>query len=228
MIGIIGALQAEVESLIREIRDLRWETVGGYRFALGTIGSHEVAVVRCDVGKVNAAVCCQTLILTYRPEVVINTGVAGSLSPRLSILDVAVATDAVQHDFDCDDYGYPKGAVSINGEWITRLPCDAEWRERLLKAAGAVGVRALPARVATGDQFISRAEVKRRIVDEFSAEACEMEGAAIAQTCRLAGVPCAILRAISDSTDGNHSMEFNTFLESAVENSFRIMMEVLK
>ena len=228
MIGIMGAMQPEVDSLIRELKGAKKQTVSGYDFALGPLGSHEVVIVKCGVGKVNAAVCCQTMILTYHPEAIINTGVAGSLSPKLDILDVAVATDAVQHDYDTTALGEPAGALSINGELVTCLPCDAAWRDRLIKAATAVGVKAIPARIASGDQFITRGEDKARIVRQFAAQACEMEGASIAQVCYLAGVPCAILRAISDSTDGNHSMEFTEFLGRAVENSHRILMEVLK
>ena len=89
-------------------------------------------------------------------------------------------------------------------------------------------MKAVPARIASGDQFISRGEDKRLIVQRFGAMACEMEGGAIAQTCYLSGTPCAILRAISDSTDENHSMEFATFMPLAVENSHKILMEVLK
>lgn len=228
MIGIIGAMQAEVDSLIREIRDLKIETVSGYDFARGNLGSHEVVIVRCGMGKVNAAVCCQTMILTYHPEVVINTGVAGSLSSGLDILDVAVATDAVQHDYDTSGLGEPNGALTVNGALVTYLPCDEAWRDRLLKAAERVGVKGVPARIASGDQFISRSADKQKIVQRFGAQVCEMEGGAIAQTCCLAGVPCAIVRAISDSTDGNHSMEFAQFMPLAAENSFRIVMEVLK
>ena len=228
MIGILGAMQAEVDGLIREINTPIEKSILGHTFYSGRLGGHEVVVARCGVGKVNAAVCAQTMILAYGPEVIINSGVAGSLSPKLDILDVAVAADAVQHDYDTSAIGEPNGALSINGELVTCLPCDAEWRDRLIQAATAVGVKAVPARVASGDQFISRREDKRRIVETFQAEACEMEGAAIAQTCYLARVPCAILRAISDSTDDNHTMEFTAFLNRAVENSHKILMEALK
>ena len=228
MIGILGAMQAEVDRLIGEIQDLERRTVCGQTFCCGKIGRSEVVVAKCGVGKVNAAICAQTMILTFHPEVIINTGVAGSLSPKLDILDVAVATDAVQHDYDTSAIGEPNGALTLNGELVTYLPCDEGWRERLIEAARAAGVRAVPARIASGDQFISRREDKRRIVERFGAMACEMEGAAIAQTCCLAHTPCAILRAISDSTDDNHSMEFETFLERAVENSHRILRELLK
>lgn len=228
MIAIIGAMQAEVEGLLREMEDLKEEEILGHSYYSGRLGSHDVAVTRCGVGKVNAAICAQTMLLRFRPEVVINTGVGGSLSPQLDILDVAVATDAVQHDYDTSAIGEPNGALTLNGELVTYLPCDEGWRERLIEAARAAGVRAVPARIASGDQFISRREDKRRIVERFGAMACEMEGAAIAQTCYLAHTPCAILRAISDSTDDNHSMEFETFLERAVENSHRILIELLK
>ena len=228
MIGIIGAMQTEVDGLIQNIRDLRIEKVSGFEFALGYIGEHEVAVVRSGVGKVNAAVCAQTLILTYRPEVVINSGVAGSLSPKLDILDVAVAIDAVQHDYDTTGLGEPPGALSIGGELVTVLPCSEIWLERLLRAAQAAGVHAVPARIASGDQFITRREDKQRIVDTFQAEVCEMEGASIAQVCCLAGVPCAILRAISDSTDESHQMEYVAFLPKAVANTLKIMKCLLE
>ena len=227
MIAILGAMQAEVESLIREITDLKFEEVCGYRFAVGKIHHKEVVVARCGVGKVNAAVCTQVLLMTCHPDVVINTGVAGSLSPDLDILDVVVATDAVQHDYDTTGLGEPPGALSINGKLITYLSCDEGWRERLLKAAANTGIRSIAARVASGDQFITRKDDKRRIVETFEASACEMEGAAIAQTCYLNHTPCAILRCISDSTDENHGMEFETFLKRAAENTFKIIMEAL-
>ena len=227
MIAILGAMQAEVDSLQREIKDLTLERAGGFDFARGTIHGRDVVVARCGVGKVNAAACTQALLMAYAPEVVINTGVAGSLSPALDILDVAVATDAVQHDYDTFGLGEPAGALTINGELVTYLPCDAAWRERLLNAAHQLGLRAIPARVASGDQFITRREEKQRIIDTFGASLCEMEGAAIAQVCYLHDTPCAILRVISDSTDDAHHMEFATFIGRAVENSFKILMQMM-
>ena len=228
MIAILGAMQAEVSSLIKEIENLKQEKAGGFDFARGTIRGKDVVVARCGVGKVNAAACTQALLTAYAPEVVINTGVAGSLSPELDILDVAVATDAVQHDYDTTGLGEPAGALSINGELVTYLPCDHDWREKLLDAAKQIGVKAVPARIASGDQFITHREEKRRIVESLGAAICEMEGAAIAQVCYLHNTPCAILRVVSDSTDENHHMEFAAFIGRAVEISFNILIQLLK
>lgn len=227
MIAILGAMQAEVDSLLHEIKDLKLEKAGGFDFARGEIRGCEVVVARCGVGKVNAAACTQALLTAYEPEVVVNTGVAGSLSPELDILDVAVATDAVQHDYDTTGLGEPVGALSIHGALVTYLPCDAGWREKLLDAAKQVGAKAIPARVASGDRFVTHREDKRRIVETFGAAVCEMEGAAIAQVCYLHNTPCAILRVISDSTDEDHHMEFTTFVGRAVETSFNILTQFL-
>ena len=141
---------------------------------------------------------------------------------------IAVATDVVQHDYDTSAIGEPHGALSIRGELVVNLPCDAVWREKLLSAANAAGARGVPARIASGDQFISRGEDKRTIVRRFNAQACEMEGGAIAQTCYLSGTPCAILRVISDSTDNDHFMEYSQFLPLAVEKSYNILMQALQ
>lgn len=227
MIAILGAMQVEVDGLMKELSDLQVRQVGGQDFFIGKIAGHDVVLSRCGVGKVNAAVCTQTLILSFNPQVVINTGVAGSLSERLDILDVAVATDAVQHDYDTTPLGEPVGALSVNGELVTHLPCDEGWNRRLLAAAQALNIRAIPARIASGDRFITRREDKQHIVQTFSAEACEMEGAAIAQVCHLSKTPCAILRAISDSTDEDHQMEFERFTAQAAENNHRILMRML-
>ncbi|MBQ6374766.1 MAG: 5'-methylthioadenosine/adenosylhomocysteine nucleosidase [Clostridia bacterium] len=228
MIGILGAMQAEVDRLISAIRNCETRDVLGHRFYTGTIDGHRVVISRCGVGKVNAAVSAQTMIMAFDPKIIINTGVAGSLTSAFGILDVAVAIDAVQHDYDTTALGEPAGALSISGELVTYFPCDSMWRDRLLDASRSLGIRALPARIASGDRFITNSEDKRRIVNTFSAQVCEMEGAAIAQTCYIAGVPCAILRAISDSTDGNHSMEYAEFLPLAVEKSCSILLTMLQ
>ena len=227
MIGIIGAMQAEVENLIGAIVGLKKERFGGFEFAVGKIGHHEVVAARCGVGKVNAAVCTQTMLLRYQPEVVINSGVAGSLSPELGILDIAVAVDAVQHDYDTTGLGEPAGALSIGGGLVTALPCDPVWRERLLNAAKSMGMRAVPVRIASGDQFITQREIKERIVKTFGASACEMEGGAVGQVCTAGGVPFAVVRAMSDSADGGAVEDYPSFAKKAAEISAKIVIRAV-
>lgn len=226
MIGILCALDAEVSRFYELIGDANVEELYGFRFACGKIEGKDVVVAKCGVGKVNAAICAQTMIMKYAPELIINSGVAGSLSSELGICDIAVGSDVVEHDIDTTDFGDPYGLVpTLN---MVNMPCDEKICAAICEAADALGLHAVPARIASGDQFISNGDKKRWLVETFDAKACEMEGGAIAHTCCNAGVKCAIIRAISDSTDGEHSMEYSKFMQIAAENSINVLLETLK
>ena len=112
MIGIIGAMEIEVESLKSKLTDVTAETVGGVDYFVGKMYGKDVVVAKCGVGKVFAAICAQTMILKYSPSLIINTGVAGSLSENLGVLDVAVASGVIQHDMDTSAIGDPVGLIS--------------------------------------------------------------------------------------------------------------------
>ena len=226
MIGIICALDIEAEKLKANIENPVSERIGRLAFVSGRLRGQDVVIGMAGVGKVNAAMCAQTMILKYAPELIINSGVAGSLSKRLDIGDIAVGTGVVEHDFDTTAVGDPPAFFNeTNGE---PFPCDPEAASAILRACEAEGVHAVPAKLASGDQFISDAETKARLVRMFGAEACEMEAGAIAHVCFNNGVKCAVIRAISDSTDGEHQVEFYEFLPVAADNSARVVMRFLE
>lgn len=226
MIGILCALDAEVSKLYELIENAEIKEMYGFRFAHGDLEGREVVVAKCGVGKVNAAICAQTMIMHYSPELIINSGVSGSLSPELNICDIAVGSDIVEHDIDTTIFGDPFGLVpTLNTVY---MPCDERVCKVICEAADELGIHAIPARIASGDQFISDAAKKRWLVDTFQAKSCEMESGAIAHTCLNAGVKCAVIRAISDSTDGEHDMEFSKFLEIAANNSIKVLLATLR
>lgn len=226
MIGILCALDAEVSKLYELIENSETEELYGFKFSSGTLQGKKVVVAKCGVGKVNAAICAQTMIMKYAPELIINSGVSGSLTSELNICDIAVGADVVEHDIDTTDFGDPYGLVpTINKVY---LPCDEAVAKIICEAAEELGIHAIPARIASGDQFISNPEKKKWLVDTFGAQSCEMESGAIAHTCCNAGIKCAVIRAISDSTDGEHQMEFNQFLQVAADNSIKVLLETLK
>ena len=227
MIGIIGAMAVEVEKLLSNVENAQKSVVSGRKFYSGTLCGQPVVVVQSGVGKVNAALCTEALILNYRPDLVINTGVAGALTDRLRIGDIAVAEDLVQHDVDTTAVGDPIGLVSTVNR--VEFPCAEPAIERMMSAIDAMdGLRGVRARSASGDQFIHRAEDKQRIVRLFQADVCEMEGCAIAQVCFVNGVDCLVLRAISDATDGSHVEDFGRFCEMAADRSAAVLMKYLE
>ena len=226
MIGIICALKIEAERLRANILSATVERVGRLEFVSGTLRGHDVVIGMAGVGKVNAAMCAQTMILKYAPSLIVNSGVAGSLSARLDIGDIAVGTGVVEHDFDCTAIGEPPAYFDdLGGD---TFPCDEATAQAILRAAGREGIRAVPAKLASGDLFVSDAAVKARLLRLFGAEACEMEAGAIAHVCFSNGVKCAVIRAISDSTDGAHHVEFQQFLPEAADRSARVLLALLE
>ena len=158
----------------------------------------------CGIGKVFAAICTEAMILRYAPSLVLNSGVGGTLTPALSIGDIAVATSLVQHDMDTSALGDPVGLISgINKIYFE---ADKDAVARLCAAADKVGARTLCGTIASGDRFLADAAHKRFIADTFGAVACEMEGAAVAQVAYVNHTPFAVMRAISDSASGDATM----------------------
>ena len=225
-IAVIGAMEPEVLGLIGEMKDRAVERVSGIEVNIGKIGEKTVAVARCGIGKVFAALCAQTLILKYSPSLVINSGVGGGLAPDLKTGDIIVASDLCQHDMDTSAIGDEKGLVS----GINRVYFEADKRavKILLSEAEALGLNARAGRVATGDKFIASKEEKDVIVGCFCADACEMEGCAIAQVAFVNNTPFAVVRAISDSADGEATMDYPTFLPIAAANSQKLTLALVK
>ena len=225
-IGIIGAMDAEVESLVGILENKKIEKVGSIDFYSGHLFEKEVVVAKCGIGKVFAAICAEAMILKYSPSLIVNTGVGGALGRGISTTDVVIADKLCQHDMDTSAIGDPKGLVS----GINKIYFEADPRaiKILTEAANSLSVRSFVGTVATGDKFIADPTDKANIVSEFSAISCEMEGCAIAQVAYVNGVPFAVVRAISDSADGEATMDYPTFLPVAAKNSTAMTLALVK
>lgn len=225
-IAVIGAMEPEALGLIGEMGKHAVECVGGIEIHLGEIYNKTVAVARCGIGKVFAALCAQTLILKYSPSLLINTGVGGALAHDLKTGDIIIAADLCQHDMDTSAIGDPAGLVS----GINKIYFESDERARtlLLEAAKGLNLTARAGRIATGDKFIASAEDKAHITEIFSADACEMEGCAIAQVAFVNRTPFAVVRAISDSADGEATMDYPTFMPIAAKNSQNLTLALIK
>ena len=226
MIGIIGALDIELERLIDAMQEPVHREISGVPFTCGKLLGTDVVIARAGVGKVNAAVCAQTMALIYEPELIINSGVSGALSPDLRVGDVVIGTDVVQHDVDTTAMGDEPGFVST----VDRLsfPLDNFASTAIAAAAEELGIRAVRGRIASGDQFVASTERKEEIVRLFSAVTCEMEAGAIAHVCFLNRIPCAVIRSISDGGNEEAPMSYEEFLPLAAKNSSELTLAYLK
>lgn len=226
MIGIIGAMDIEVENLKAKIEDKKTDIISGIEFVWGKIENKEVVVAKCGIGKVFASICAEAMILKFNPEVIINTGVAGTLTTALSVGDVAISQNVCQHDMDTSPIGDPKGLLS--GINIINIPADQQLIEVAEEVIKAQNINCKKGVIASGDQFIASKEQKDFIVSEFNAIACEMEGASIGHVCFVNNVKFIVLRAISDSADNSSHMDYPAFLKIASENSTKVTLDIIK
>ena len=227
-IGIIGAMAVEVEALKANMTDVKIEKISTIDYYLGSLNGVESVVCTAGVGKVNAAVSAQTMILKFNPDIIINIGVAGGLSPELSVGDIAVATNVVEHDMDTSPLGDEVGFIT--GIDKVYMDCDERISKMLYEVAKELnGIKAIQGTIASGDQFICTNEQRERIMSNFpTAVAAEMEGASIGHVCMMAQKPFAVLRAISDGASSDSSMDFPTFTKMAAKNSIDIIMKLTK
>lgn len=208
-----------------EYRQMR-DALGG---DTGRLGDNDIVLWQCGIGKVNAAVGTMRLVSQHRPDAIISTGLAGGIDEKMQVMDVLAASQSVYHDVDCGvGLGCQLGQVQ-------GLPARYDADKRLLGHAEKVPLegdeRLMTGLICTGDQFITDRDrlnvIKRNFPDGM---ACDMESAAIAQTCHLLGVPFLSLRVISDTpgrTD-NHQQQWEDFLASMCDRSFRFVKRYLE
>lgn len=223
-IGIIGAMQMEIDNLMESMENISKETVSGVNFIRGTIAGTEVVAAVCGVGKVFAAICAEAMILTYQVDRMINIGVAGTLTRDLKVLDVAVATKVVQHDMNTSAIGDPIGLLSGINEIF--LPADEPMRRLICDCMKAEGIRYLSGPIATGDLFVETSAQRAVIRDRFGAIAAEMEGGSIGHVCYVNQIPFAIIRSISDAEGG--AMDFETFAEKAAQQAIDVVVKFIE
>lgn len=225
-IGIIGAMDEEVSILLQDIKLEKTISKAQMVFNFGEVYNHKVVIVKCGIGKVNAAICTQILIDDFGVDHVINIGVAGGIGADVVPGDVVIATSLIQHDMDVTAFGSRIGQ-------IPRMDCfDFKCDEKLLNLAidsakEIDNINIHQGIIVSGDQFIDSIDKVEWFSEEFNAKACEMEGASIAQVCYLNNVPFVIIRSISDNACTGAHIDFDKFVPIAVENSSIIIKSLL-
>ena len=227
MVGIIGAMDQEVAKIRERLEEVSVETRAGMDFYKGTLSGKPVVVVRSGIGKVNAGICAQILVDRFQADVLINTGIAGSLKAEIDIGDIVISSDALQHDMDARAFGYERGEIPRMG--TQSFPADPVLVEMAREACQEANpdIHAFVGRIVTGDQFVAERSVKEEIASWTEGYCTEMEGAAIAQAAFLNRVPFVIIRAISDKADDSASMDYPTFEQQAIGHTVKLVEQFI-
>lgn len=226
-IGIIGAMELEVETLKENMNVTNIVEKASMKFYEGNLGGTDVVIVRSGICKVNAGMCVQILADLFHVTHIINTGVAGSLNSAINIGDIVVSTEALYHDVDATIWGYQPGEVPQIGR--REFPADGHLVTLVEEIFHKTNpdIQVFPGRIASGDQFISDKEAKKRIVAMSGALCTEMEGAAIAQASTLNSIPFVIIRAISDKADESAQIEYPEFERKAAKDCAALVMQLI-
>lgn len=226
-IALIGAMPQEISLLENQMEDIVYETVAHIGITCGILEGKKVILALSGIGKVNAAITTTVLIEKYQPNCIINTGSAGGLGKIIHIGDIVVGNKVGHHDVDVRAFGYTLGQ-------IPQMPVFFDCNSRLIELASDAANDFSDAAIhhgliVSGDQFIHSNQDVSRIRRQFPGVlACEMEAAAIAQTCIQFALPFVVIRAISDHADEKANSNFETFLQKASQHSAAIVQNIVK
>ena len=224
--GIIAAMEEELKTLLLALEDKKEVVVLGKTYYEGRIGQHEVVLVQSGIGKVLSAMSVAILAETFGVDAIINTGSAGAVSEGLAIGDVVIADRLVYHDVDVTAFGYAYGQMA--GQELYFL-ADSELMAKLQAVLAQEGQASYLGLIATGDSFIADPDRVAAIKHHFpEVLAVEMEGAAIAQAAQAAGKPFLVIRAMSDTAQGDANITFDEFIIQAGERSAQILIAFLE
>lgn len=225
-LGIIAAMSEELDLLLQDMKLKQKQTIANITFNEGTLFDKDVVAVVCGIGKVNAAICTQILITSFGVDKVINVGVAGGVKKDIYPGDIVVSDSLVEHDMDCSVFGDPIGQIPRMDTFDFKA--DANLISLAKNACSQLdNVKSYIGRIVSGDQFIASPEKVKYLEKQFSAFACEMEGASIAHVCYSNNVPFVIIRAISDNANNGAHVDFEKFTPIAVKNSTAIIKEMV-
>ena len=221
--GIIAAMQEEMQEIQKLMKNISNKEIYGLNFIEGKISDKTIILVEAGVGKVNAARTTQILIDKFDIDAVINIGSAGAANDKLNIGDIVIGKKLVQHDFDITAFGHPKGYISNAGQYFSSDRKLIEKMENAIKDLENKDFNILVGTIASGDIFCTDSNMKEKIKSKFEADAIEMEGAAIAQVCKLDNIPFIVIRGISDSPNGKNNITFEQYLQKASQRCAQII-----
>lgn len=231
-IGIISAMDNEIDVLLHEAKIDHIDKMGGVEFHVGTLKGKNVVITKSGIGKVRVSAGVTALLNHYSVSKVIFTGIAGGVADETQVMDEIIATRLVEHDYGRmtnDGLIWTSGDPGAGIKQGDYYYCD----EKLVELAYSAAVKVVgkehvfKGTIATGDQFIASEKYVKMLRENFDAYACEMEGASVAVVCMMYNVPFVVIRCLSDKADGLAHESYENFGKVAAANSSRIVLEML-
>ena len=223
-IAIMGAMPEEIAPILEKLGKYKTIKYADNEYYEALYNGVEIVVAYSKIGKVFSTLTATTMIQHFGCDKLLFSGVAGGINPSLKIGDLIVATKLSQHDLDITAFGHPMGFVPGGSVFVE---ADKDLIKLSYEVAKELGKTIQEGIIATGDQFVHDEKIKKTIVENFNADALEMEGGSVAVVCSSLDVPFFILRAISDTADTDASFSFDEFMESSAVISAEFIMKMV-
>ncbi len=218
-IAIIGAMPSELADIRKTLGEAEIKKISGFEFFLNSYKGKTIINACCGIAKVNAALCTQVMIDNFKPDCVINTGIAGGMNTDVKVCDIVISTEVLPHDLDphfLDDYP----------PYCSVFKADRKLIESAEKICAEFSVKSFRGRIVSGEAFISSNEVKTEIQNRLNPHAVDMESAAVGHCCYLNDKPYVSVRCISDNADDDGAMSFDEFEKIAAKRVSAIVLRM--
>ncbi len=224
-IAIMGAMPEEIAPLLEKVGEYTLSEYAGNKYYQANYAGHDLVIAYSKIGKVFSTLTAATMLQKFGAQLLLFSGVAGAINPKLKIGNLIAATKLCQHDLDITAFGHPHGYVPEGKQFIE---ADAGLISKAKEVAAEMKLELMEGTIATGDQFVADPERNKWIGETFGADALEMEGASVACVCDAMKIPFFILRAISDAADMDASFSFDEFLESSAIESANFIIKMVE
>lgn len=223
-IAIMGAMEEEILPLLEYFTGIKKINYASNTYYEAKYKDIDIVVAYSKIGKVFSTLTATIMIEKFKCNILLFSGVAGGINPKLQIGDLIVANKLTQHDLDITAFGHPYGYVPGGNVFIDT---DERLKNIVLDVALKNNIKIMEGVIATGDQFVCDEKRKKFIETIFDADALEMEGASVAVVCQSLNIPCLILRAISDTANMDASFNFDKFMEKSAKKSANFLIKII-
>lgn len=218
-IAIIGAMPSELADIRQTLGEAEIKNISGFDFYINKCGDKTLINACCGIAKVNAALCTQVMIDNFKPDCIINTGIAGGMNSNVKVCDIVVSNEVLPHDLDLHFLkDYPPYCGIFKAD--EKLMSTAE------QVCSEFGVNSFRGRIVSGEAFVTSTALKNEIVSKFNPYAVDMESAAVGHCAFLNKMPFVSVRCISDNADDEGAMSFDEFEKIAAKRVAEIVLRM--
>ncbi len=224
VIGLVIATIEEFKAIFGNT-NINYKTIEEYPFVIEEleIEGKKIVAINSGVGEVYAAIATQYLIDHYKPTLILNYGVVGSLRDDLNLKSTIIIDKIFDYEFDTSAIDHcPLGfREEFNSIYVKGI--DENYKEFINKKFPSLEL----VNCASGNKFIADINVKNELFTKYHCSICEMEALGITLTAIKNNIPTLFIKGVSDTKTGGAN-EFSKMIKESSSTTFQLVVELIK